>query len=256
MMSRKWITFDLDGTLMQNPFADWVFPEINEFVRENLDYPGSVSEALFQMHLQYMKEGRYVDAYDWDGMLQQILADKEMALEIDIEKIVRKHCTVPKVHLLEEGTRETLETIKAKGYHLAVVTNGFLKYQFPVLEAIGIADVFDEVLTPDGEGFAKPEARFMQRLKGKEEIATHVGDRLDHDIVFANALGIESVLIWRSMPSSLHHIQPAERSKLGEVIEYCNSKFQQETGVAEGELQETAIPNLVIHSLKELLDQL
>jgi len=27
-MTKLWITFDLDGTLMQNPFGKWVFPEI------------------------------------------------------------------------------------------------------------------------------------------------------------------------------------------------------------------------------------
>lgn len=31
-MVKRWITFELDGTIMQNPFIDYVFPEIHNAI--------------------------------------------------------------------------------------------------------------------------------------------------------------------------------------------------------------------------------
>jgi FMN phosphatase YigB (HAD superfamily) len=96
-MMRKWITFDLDGTLMQNPFGKWVLPEIEELVSNRLKREVRAREALMREHEERMRQNRTVDAYDWDDMVRQLLREHLIELEIDVERLVLKHAAAPKI---------------------------------------------------------------------------------------------------------------------------------------------------------------
>ncbi|GAK14631.1 hypothetical protein [Geomicrobium sp. JCM 19039] len=61
---KKYITFDLDGTLMQNPFVSYVFPEIEDIAKEKGVKDVSVKQLLVQEHNKRMGTGRIVDAYN------------------------------------------------------------------------------------------------------------------------------------------------------------------------------------------------
>jgi putative hydrolase of the HAD superfamily len=101
--------------------------------------------------------------------------------------LVKKHSVPPKVYLLEEGILETLYELRDNGFNLAVITNGFEKYQKPVMDVLGLTHAFNAIITPENAGFGKPQ---VERVKGLFEddskIIAHIGDRLDHDVLLAN----------------------------------------------------------------------
>ncbi len=133
---KKYITFDLDETLMQNPFSKWVFPEIESLVASHITLDDGILPEIRKEHKNRLKENKDVAAYDWDGILEQILLEQNIPLTINIAELVQKHAEDPKVYLLENNTLTVLAELKKKGFSLGVVTNGYYKYQYPVMEAI------------------------------------------------------------------------------------------------------------------------
>jgi|GEM_PF-6795192 len=255
-MSKRWITFDLDGTLMQNPFGKWVFPEIAGAVSGKLGRPHDTVAELIAEHESRMRQGRYVEAYDWDEMLGGVCARLGIENPCHIEKLVQKHCVHPKVHLLEEGTAEALEEIHKLGYSLAVVTNGFYKFQAPVMETMGLLGLFEEVITPERAGTGKPDPAILYALHG--EVFAHVGDRLDHDVQLANKSNVVSVLIERSLDDQGIVLAPELRTNDQRVMRKCMEKWRKESGEASdiNVLPAVFTPRVVVFSVRELLSLL
>lgn len=250
-MNKRWITLDLDGTLMQNPFGAWVFPEVASTVSRKLGREHDIVAELIAEHEKRMALRQWVAAYDWDDMLSVRCAALGVQPGVDIEALVRKHCVPPKVHLLEQGIPETLRKLRGEGFALAVVTNGFYKYQAPVMEVLGILELFEAIITPERAGTGKPDPAIFQHLPG--EVLAHVGDRLDQDVHPANQMKIVSVLIERKMPEAAKGISPYMRVRDQRVRELCTEKGRREcqnNGLQE--LPEQFVPRAIIHSLTEL----
>lgn len=250
-MSKRWISFDLDGTLMQNPFGAWVFPEIARVISGQLGREHDIVSEMVEEHEQLMAQKRYVEAYDWDAILSR-KCERLCVEQIDIEALVRKHAVPPKIYLLEAGLLEVLAAIRGRGYSLAVVTNGYYKFQVPVMEALGLVEYFDEIITPERAGTGKPDPAILQSLPGK--VIAHVGDRMDHDVQLANCSCITSVLIERKFPEEVLRLKAMMRGDDHRMRLFCLEKWKRECrNPLIEELPELLIPRLVIHSLGELI---
>jgi len=254
---KKWITFDLDGTLMQNPFGKWVFPEIARILKAEVTAPDyDPVKRLIQEHERRMMADLTVEAYDWDDMAQAEIEAQGLSIEINVEQMVLSHCQIPRIHLLDDTIAEALPKLSERDYSLAVVTNGFYKYQFPVLDTLGIAGCFEEIVTPEMRGCAKPKPEILHGLLERGRIVAHVGDRLDHDVFMANAAGIPSVFVHRSLPERLAALTPRERALdegLREILERKLAEEKVERTGAEGEL-DAYWPTYVIAAIGELND--
>ncbi|MCJ7842752.1 HAD family hydrolase [Lederbergia sp. NSJ-179] len=247
---KKYITFDLDETLMQNPFRDWVFPEIESLVAPHLQVTDRILPEIIKEQRERVREKRDVAAYDWDDILEVVLAEHGIPIKINIADLVRKHSVDPKVFLLERNALTILGELKKRKFKLGGVTNGFYKYQYPVLEAIDLAEQMDTILTPCETGFAKPDIRLVDPLLKEGELIAHVGDRLDHDVYFANQLGALSILIDHQMPEVLKKIAPKKRAK---QKGYLTKIFQRKI-YDDLTPEENYIPKIIIHSIHELLE--
>ncbi|GIP34238.1 HAD family hydrolase [Paenibacillus sp. J2TS4] len=246
----QYITFDLDETLMQNPFSEWVFPEIDSLVASHLELKDGILPEIRKEHRKRLKEAQDAAAYDWDDILEQILVEKNIPINIDIADLVQKHAIDPKVYLLENDALTVLEKLKKRGYLLGVVTNGFYKYQVPVMKTIQLVTYIDRIITPCSTGYCKPEIKMVDQLLEEGTIIAHVGDRLDHDVYFANQLGALSILIDHQMPEAVRRISPTKRV---EQIDYLKTIFQQKK---YGDLlpEERYMPKMIIYSIRELLE--
>ncbi|WP_079909495.1 HAD family hydrolase [Paenibacillus sp. 32352] len=252
---KKWITFDLDGTLMQNPFGKWVFPVIEELISNALDKPFKSTEALVREHELRMQQNRTVEAYDWDDMVRQLLNGLGLNLEINVEQLVHEHSVEPKIYLLEQDSIAVLRQLKEKGYSLATVTNGFYKYQYPVMRQLGLSDWFDAIITPEKAGCGKLDVNIMRELQQDGQIAAHVGDRLDHDVYLSNKSGIPSVLIYHKLPDELKAYRPGERAGQAAFLEICKKKLNAEHPEAvTNPYPAEYIPSYVLYRLEELLE--
>ncbi len=251
---KKWITFDLDGTLMQNPFVGYVFPEIE---RRLLEQNGKLEQIVQQFVLEHesrLKAEKYAEAYDWDGIVAHYVKMNQLAIKIDVEEILRDYCIAPAIYLLEDNLSEILEELREKGYLLAVVTNGFKKFQLPVMDVLKLTSHFDIIVTPEEVGYAKPDKRVYGSIMELGEIAAHVGDRIDHDVLSANAIGVHSIWINRKLPQQLKGLLPNERSKHPAVKNIVREKLEKETKKQIDCLPEDALPQTIICSIAELVD--
>lgn len=249
---KKWITFDLDGTLMQNPFVGHVFPEIERrILLENHLLENIVGQLVLE-HETRLKDGRTADAYDWDDIVMQYLKANDLQTSIHVEELLKGFCVEPNIYLLEDSVCEVLDELKQLGYSLAVVTNGFTKYQLPVMDVLQLTKHFDLIVTPQEAGFAKPDERVYGSVLEMGEIVAHVGDRIDHDVISANAIQVWSIWICRHLPDSVKELSPAERRESPEIRDFILRKLKRETKTQFGTLPKEAVPQEIICSLSEL----
>jgi FMN phosphatase YigB (HAD superfamily) len=250
---KRWITFDLDGTLMQNPFGSWIFPEIEGILSGELNTPFEAKKRLLAIHESLLLSDQIVAAYDWDAIVKGLIQELGLEREINIREMVLKHSVSPKIFLLDDTVLPALKRLKEEGYSVAAVTNGYYKYQFPVMEALGLNEWLDEIVTPERVGYAKPDVRMVEGLLLDGEIIAHVGDRLDHDVTIANRMGAASVLINRKMPEELLALTPKERTQSEGFIPLLKQLAVLENPELQGApLADSYIPDYVIGDLSEL----
>ena len=97
-----------------------------------------------------------------------------------------------------EGVKETLETLRNEGFHVAMVTSRMPKSTKDGLEHYGLYDYFETIITPDSCPEFKPHPRpillAMEELGSVAEHTIMVGDT-KHDMEAANAAGVVAVLV-------------------------------------------------------------
>jgi putative hydrolase of the HAD superfamily len=207
------LTFDLDGVVMKNPFSTGVFPEVTRRIGQETGFTHKeimaqiIGEARSRMGL-----GKMVEAYDWDGIVGLVAGKLGYHEPIDVAALVRKHCTPEHIYAYPE-VAETLKSLRTTGYPMVVLTNGFLKYQLPVLEALGVAGFFDAIYTPEVNGKAKPEREFfLEPQMAYPGPHVHIGDTVIHDVWGANQVGAISIWIYHDLPESVASLPLRERA--------------------------------------------
>ena len=96
------------------------------------------------------------------------------------------------------GVADTLAAL-AKSYRLAVVTDGLALMQSRKVEALGVADLVDEVLLCWEHAAPKPDpACYLEALRRMDAFpaqAVVIGDNPGHDMAAAAAVGCRSVRV-------------------------------------------------------------
>ena len=294
---RVLVTFDLDGVLMQNPFRRGVFPHV---VRALEPYASAIAaretgadparlvlQLIIDEARQRLLDGRMVEAYDWDDIVARVaagLASQAGALDarsaalsgapsaaplpevprFDIAALVRHYCTVPGMIARLEGAYEALNTLKSAGYTLAVVTNGYLKYQAPVLEALGLFHFFSAIITPEQAGTAKPKPGIFHMAwagwREGQNPPVHVGDDIIHDAWGARMAGGYSIWLRRDIPDSLRSLLPEDRPRATDFASVRDASFRATMaadafGASPRDCQPDALM-CALGELPELLDRL
>ena len=99
---------------------------------------------------------------------------------------------------------EALESVRARGYHSAVVSNSDSRLA-NVLRALELDHYFDAVIYSSTSGAAKPDAAIftlaVSRLGVRPEEVLHAGDDPRNDVEGARAAGLHGVLVDRGRPS-------------------------------------------------------
>lgn len=97
-----------------------------------------------------------------------------------------------------DGARETLAALREAGLAVAVVTNLMTRVQVRKLEALGLADAVDRLVTSEEVGVEKPAAApFTAALAACDVAPTDalvVGNNPAHDVAGGNAVGCETAL--------------------------------------------------------------
>lgn len=212
------IGFDLDGVLIRNPFASCVIPRLQGLLAgPNGFEAGNGADVVLQRIGQAwrgrMATGDLASAYDWDGMYREVArdlgADETLQQSIDVASWVRDCCGQQGHIEALPGAPELLAELSLAGHRLVVISNGYSAYQRPVLAALDLLDFFDDMITPELVGFAKPDKRIFDAA-GPLDI--FVGDTLVHDVLGAKAAGVATVWVASQLPDQLALLDPLERA--------------------------------------------
>lgn len=249
----RWLTFDLDGTLADWPFRFIVQPHMKPLVENN----PALRQALREEYLERTQNGDPTKVYDWGDIHRSV--KQKLGLTITFPDIPRLlEAAQFEAGMVYGDVLEGLAAFKARGWQIAVATNGLAKYQQPLVNTLGIP--YDFMLAPDISGATKPEPEFWGPLPQPHTQVVHVGDLLTHDVWGANAAGLEAVWIWREMPPAWRETPVEERLARGDtqqVIQTLTSSELEEHGFVGREMpSQLPKPDYVVADLWELVEAL
>ena len=169
----KWLFFDIGSTLVdETKVYDDIFHKIAIAANVSEDYVKTQAIEFYKQNKRGHKEVMRllgVDYPEWTPQYEELYPDTKVCLR-------------------------ALE----KKYKLGIIAN-----QIPGadkrLEAMGIRQYFDLIVTSAEEGVAKPDLRIfitaLARAGCTPEQAVMIGDRIDNDIVPAKQMGMKTVWI-------------------------------------------------------------
>lgn len=95
------------------------------------------------------------------------------------------------------GARETIETLRARGVLLALVTNGDGATQRAKIERFALAPLFDHIQIEGEHEFGKPDERAYRHAMSALGVEAHetwmVGDNLEWEVAAPQKLGIFAI---------------------------------------------------------------
>lgn len=108
---------------------------------------------------------------------------------------------------LYPDTIPCLDALGSTGVRIGMITNGELGFQLAKLDAMGLTDRIEQVVTSGEFGYAKPDPRiFLHACEAfgvAPSDAAYVGDRLQTDAIGAADAGLKGVWLNRSGATSV-----------------------------------------------------
>ncbi len=133
-----------------------------------------------------------------DRSLHALGVEGRQERETAARQIAREHSRANLWSGAAPGARETLETLRERGYRLGVVSNADGRVR-RLLEEAGLASSLEIILDSAHVGFEKPDPRIFLAATGKLGLApascAYVGDLYEIDILGARAAGLRPILI-------------------------------------------------------------
>lgn len=208
------IFFDLDGTLMVNPFDRAVWPVVLGEIatKANMD-EGEIWSLLVaeSAKRQHDDNTSPVLSMDWDDISLIVAGRLGVQLEAKIEHLVRDNAAISLV--LDNGA-DVLRELNAAHRALVVATKGLAKYQVPVLDALGLTPLFAAVLTPDTHNGLKKHRVFFGDWPAQSRLQIMVGDMYDDDVRFPAGHGFKTVWKRPNLDAHLVSKDPFARALL------------------------------------------
>lgn len=208
--------------VVRERLTEWVEdrapPEVDELVER---IAGAVDDMVGRSYME-----RRLEELDQVALFEQAFAAIGYELPHDLlyEVVEIDHDSFSQSLTAPDSTLETLRTLRDRGLRLGLISNLSL---FPHkvredLARLGIAPYLDAAAFSSEVGVRKPDARiFLHALKALGEDPAHavfVGDRLNDDIVGAQAVGMRTILTREFRQEDPAEVRPdAVVEKLAEI---------------------------------------
>lgn len=256
------ITFDLDGVLMENPFSEGVFPEVTreiaqssfQFHKWNLEQAQQkVFQEMLARYYQRFNSQQSFQAYNWQEIINEVAQEFDYQEPIDVEEILKNYCHPPYIRGYDNGVR-LIEELKTRKIKVGIITNGYQKYQEPVLKALGFAMDFEFFISADSQASVKPQAEMFAAAK-KHTKWIHVGDSLYHDVFGCNQAGGVGVWVYRGEMSALKNVPLLSRvnTPVAQKIIQQSWRREKERYQITVDNNQSFMPTVIIDNLQELL---
>ena len=199
------VTFDAAHTLFHpHPSVGAIYREV--MLEHGLDYPESDLEAGFRRAFKtQVKDATILDGEArersyWQAVVKESIRElkpqpKNFAALFDDLWDTFSHANRWRP---AHGAVETLQTLRDRGYQVALLTNWDARVR-TLLKENGYDRYFDHLFISSEIGYEKPAPEIFQHaaqaLKLPPEQILHIGDSLQHDIEGAQAAGWTAVRI-------------------------------------------------------------
>ncbi len=226
---------DLDGTILKGPF-DVVFPVVfNEVAAQASLTVESAQQRIIQESRNRQQNPNLppTQAIDWDDVVATVAHQVGLTdWPPDFVSQTLQHYLAPPHTQLLDDADQLLPQLANPQRALVAVTKGLAKYQKPLLTALGLVDLFTDVITLDTNNVGKDDVRFYATWRNRARTRLIVGDQYQDDVVYPHGFGFKT--IWKPEGSSAID-DPFERAQA----------FDHPEG-------ETIRPDAIIFSLREL----
>ena len=239
------IFFDLDSTLVENRFSRKaivpLLQEIADATGEKLETIGS--EMGNENWRRQLDDPDNVLTMDWDDIIQTIAQRHNVTLSRTVLDGWREFARADDVTVLDNA-HEVLRRLRQVGHKVILATKGLSKFQLPVLDAINMRHLFDEILTPDITGYLKTSPGYFaeyaqQRHKYR---LIQVGDHYFDDVICAKRNGFYAILR-----------APVEAMREASAYERAANIYQYADRIPSYPSEGTAVrPDAVVLSLEEV----
>jgi putative hydrolase of the HAD superfamily len=189
----KIISFDMDGTLVDSEFTDWVWLHgIPTLYAEKVRVP--FEEAKHFVVEEYLKVGE--GAIEWYDIKYWFEFFKlEQNWKVLMERYVDKINIYPDVNHLLDRLRDR--------FQLVLTSNAGKEFIDVEMEATGLRKYFDRIFSATSDfGEVKKTMGFYQRicqiLGASPQEIVHVGDHYEFDYLVPRSLGIHAFYLDRS----------------------------------------------------------
>ena len=242
------VLFDMGGTLEDIWYNDDTVTDAMEQLKKVLQANGLESGCTDQefqervlagvKNYKRWSEGNMLEAKPeaiWPGYyLTSFGFDREKLLPITEE--LANLWEITYYHReLRPGVKELLDGLKARGYHIGVISNNASLYNvFNVLEEYGIRDYMEDVTVSSVTGYRKPHPEIfrisMRQMRCRPENCVYVGDTVSRDIIGAKRAGF---------------------GRAAQIYSFLTA--QKDVGIP---IAESEKPDVVIQNFEEFLDWL
>ena len=178
---------DLDDTLFEE--RQYVLSGFHAIADHVARFGIRSDEAWLFLQQHFETSGR---EHIFDHLLQHFLGTAHPELVQELVWAYRDH--YPRIHLYPDAAA-TLRALRSKG-RVTIVTDGLTYVQERKFAALELDRLVDRVVFCDTMGFPKPDPSSLRgRVEHGVRNALIIGDRPDHDLALAAALGIDSIRV-------------------------------------------------------------
>ena len=223
----KAVFFDIDDTLYDTSGFARLARKAAINVMIDAGLPLSSDEA-YKLFKEIIKEkGSNYDKHF--NILTRRVFGEEKPLLIALGMITYHNVKFALLRLFPK-TPSTLIYLKSKGYHLGVISDGITIKQWEKLIRLGLHHFFDEVVTSEEAGVAKPDERIFQlalnRMGCQAKKSIMIGNKFNKDIVGALNIGMSAILVNSELtPDEKENLEENNIelnvvSNIGDIIEF------------------------------------
>jgi len=208
---------DLDNTIWKNPYPlifNEIIDELSAKTERSLDFVFSLINYEFEIR---EKQNR-IFTFDWDDILSCVCRKIGDKWDCSLTDYINKHINKYGINVFQ-GVESALKILKKENVKLYCSSNGFYKYQEPILKATGLMHLFDELITSDQVGFTKSSKKFYRDKFIDEKRVITIGDSYKYDVFYPKKFGFNSIwdvetILSPSIVKKYLYSVPSERSSL------------------------------------------
>ncbi len=193
MKTPKAILFDLDDTLTDREATLHLYA--SRFLEAFKPALGNISLPALTLEIRRADAGGYHPKLEVAAELLMSLPWLNPPTAVELEAFWLS--TFPRLAAPMPGLNVLLETLRARGVRLGVVTNGRGRAQHPKLDVLGIRSFLEVILVSEDMGVKKPDRRIFELALEQLRLSPHevwmVGDHPVNDTLGARAAGLTGV---------------------------------------------------------------